>query len=57
LATTVNSGLVWSVETPIVRRHFAKVQVEELGAHLGFVFCQGEGRGFESRRPLQRKSR
>jgi hypothetical protein len=45
------------LKTPIVLRQFAKVQVEELGAHRWLVYCQGEGRGFESRRPLQRKSR
>jgi hypothetical protein len=28
-----------------VLRQFAKVQVEELGAHRWLVYCQGEGRG------------
>jgi len=42
-------------KTPIMLRQFAKVQVEELGAHRWIVYCQGEGRGFESRRPLQKK--
>ncbi len=43
-------------KTSIVLRQFAKVQVEELSAHRWLVYCQGEGRGFESRRPLQRIS-
>jgi len=44
-------------KTPVTLRQFAKVQVEELGPPRWLVYCQGEGRGFESRRPLQRKSR
>ena len=35
---------------------FAKVQVGKLGFPGRIFICQGEGRGFESRRPLQRMS-
>jgi hypothetical protein len=41
--------------TPVMLHEFANVQV---GSSRPITFfCQGEGRGFESRRPLQRKSR
>lgn len=49
LTTTVNRGLPGQSKLLITLHHFAKVQVEGVPT----FYCQGEGRGSESRRPLR----
>jgi hypothetical protein len=57
LTITVNSGLLWSVENADHAASISKGAGRGVRVSAVPFFCQGEGRGFESRRPLQRKSR
>ena len=53
-STTVNSGLLRSMENADHAASSCKGAGRKVGPRHCAFFCQGEGRGFESRRPLQR---
>jgi hypothetical protein len=57
LTTTVNHGSLRSIQNAIRPASICKGAGMGVGPLRWDCFCQGEGRGFESRRPLQRKSR
>src|ERR1019366_5879735 len=57
LTIAVSRGSLWSIESADHAASICKGAGRALGLLLLVFFCQGEGRGFESRRPLQRKSR